>query len=241
MKFSRPSFCMLFCSVVCLCVCLCAVHPAGSQDTQVPGGRAGKSADKPVAQDKAKAKDKVEWISLFDGKTLKGWESTKFGGEGDVSVKNGQLILDFGVDLTGVHTKRKLPKINYEVELEAMRVEGSDFFCGFTFPVNDSFCSLIVGGWGGGVCGISSLDGLDASENETTTYRGFKKGTWYPVRVRVTEDKIQAWVEKKLIVDVKIKGKKLTVRSEVDLSRPFGFSSWQTSAALRKIRIRKLK
>ena len=205
MKFSRPSFCMLFCAVVCLCVCLCAVHPAGSQDAQVPVGRDGKpvatAKEKATAKDKAKDKAKVEWISLFDGKTLTGWESTKFGGEGDVSVKNGKLILDFGVDLTGVHTKRKLPKINYEVELEAMRVEGSDFFCGFTFPVNDSFCSLIVGGWGGGVCGISSLDGLDASENETTTYRGFKKGTWYPVRVRVTEDKIQAWVEKKLIVD----------------------------------------
>ena len=229
MKLSRPLSCML----VCALVSLGQVLTLWGQTTPKP------AADK-TASDAARTK-KMEWVSLFDGKTLKGWEKTKFGGEGDVTVKDGKLLLDFGADLTGVHTKQKLPKMNYEVELEAMRVDGSDFFCGFTFPVNDSFCSLIIGGWGGGVCGISSLDGLDASENETTTYRGFKKGVWYPVRVRVTPEKIEAWLEKKQIVDVKIKDKKISVRSEVDPSRPFGFSSWQTAAALRKIRIRKLK
>ena len=147
MKFNRPSCCLLLSAVVGLC----QMSVAGSQETQVRDGQADKSADKPT--DTGKSKDKVEWISLFDGKTLKGWEATKFGGEGDVTVKDGQLILDFGADLTGVHTKRKLPKINYEVELEAMRVDGSDFFCGFTFPVNDSFCSLIVGGWVAGFAG----------------------------------------------------------------------------------------
>ena len=49
----------------------------------------------------------------------------------------------------------EIPKINYEVALDAMRVSGSDFFCGLTVPVNDSFCSLIVGGWGGGLGGVS--------------------------------------------------------------------------------------
>jgi hypothetical protein len=226
---------------MCLLICLGLVPRASGQATQTPEAVDEKSSAKNKSVPGTSKTAKHQWVSLFDGKTLKGWEPTKFGGEGDVFVKDGKLILDFGADATGVHRKQKLPKINYEVELEAMRVEGSDFFCGFTFPVNDSFCSLIVGGWGGGVCGISCLDGLDASENETTTYRGFKKGVWYPVRVRVTSEKIEAWVEKKQIVDVKIKGKKITVRSEMDLSRPFGFATWQTSAALRKIRIRKLK
>jgi hypothetical protein len=130
--------------------------------------------------------------------------------------------------------------MNYEVELEAMRVDGSDFFCGLTFPVGKKHLSLIVGGWGGGVCGISSLDGNDASENETTTYRRFKNKTWYPVRLRVTEEKIEAWLEGKKIVDVKTKGKMLSLRVEVEPSKPFGFSTWQTTGALRKIRIREL-
>ena len=196
----------------------------------------GKAATNPDASKSQKKK----WISLFDGKSLKGWEITKFGGEGDVEVKEGQLILGLGSNLTGVHTRRKLPKINYEVELEAMRVDGSDFFCGLTFPVMKQHCSLILGGWGGGVCGLSSINFQDASENETTTYRQFEKGKWYKIRLRVAEKEIQAWIGKELIVDQEITGKKISTRIEVELSKPFGFCTWQTTGALRNIRIRKL-
>ena len=191
---------------------------------------------KPVAAPKP-----AKWISLFDGKTLKGWQKTKFGGEGKVEVKNGWLFLGYGANITGVHTKRKLPKINYEVRLDAMRFDGSDFFCGLTFPVGKKHLSLIIGGWGGGVCGISSIDDNDASENETTTYRMFKKKKWYSVRLRVTDTKIEAWLEGKKIVNLKTKGRKLSIRIEVEPSKPFGFSTWQTTGALRNIRIRSLK
>ena len=196
----------------------------------------GKAATK---SDDSKSQKK-KWISLFDGKSLKGWEITKFGGEGDVEVKEGHLILGLGSNLTGIHTRRKLPKINYEVELEAMRVDGSDFFCGLTFPVKKDHCSLILGGWGGGVCGLSSINFQDASENETTTYRKFEKGKWYKIRLRVAEKEIQAWIGKELIVDQEITGKKISTRIEVELSKPFGFCTWQTTGALRNIRIRKL-
>lgn len=194
---------------------------------------------KPATEKKPEQPEK-KWTSLFDGKTLKGWEVTKFGGEGEVLVKDGAIVLEFGADLTGIHTKRKLPKINYEVELEAQRFDGSDFFCGFTFPVKDDPCSLILGGWGGSVCGLSSIDRLDASENETTTYQTFKNKQWYHVRLRVTEKRISAWLDKKQIVKQDIDGRKISVRGEVDASRPFGFAAWQTTAALRKIRIREL-
>lgn len=190
---------------------------------------------KPVAAPKP-----FPWITLFDGKSLKGWQKTKFGGEGSIKVKKGAVILEVGSDMTGIHTKRKLPRINYEVQLEAKRVDGSDFFCGLTFPIGKSYASLIIGGWGGGVCGISSIDGNDASENLTTTYRRFKKGTWYPVRLKVTSTKLEAWLEGKQIVDIKTKGRKFSIRIEVEESRPFGFSTWQTTGALRNIRLRRL-
>ena len=185
-------------------------------------------------------RDEDGWISLFDGETLKGWEATEFGGEGDVKAEDGRIVLGTGNDLTGIHTERKLPKVNYEVELEAMRVDGSDFFCGLTFPVGESHCSLIVGGWGGGVCGLSSLDAQDASENETTSFREFKSGKWYPIRLRVTDKTISAWIEGKEILNQEITGRKLSVRAEVLPSKPFGVASWQTTAALRGIRIREL-
>jgi hypothetical protein len=193
-----------------------------------------------AAEEKTAGEKPDGWTSLFDGKTLAGWEASKFGGEGEVKVEDGAILLEIGNDLTGIHTNRKLPKVDYEVELDAKRVTGTDFFCGLTFPVGDSPCSLIVGGWGGGVCGLSSIDGQDASENETTSYRRFENGKWYHVRLRVTAKRIQAWIDKEEIVDQDIDGRKLGIRGEVEPSKPFGFASWQTTAALKNIRIRPL-
>ncbi len=177
---------------------------------------------------------------LFDGKTLKGWKVTNFGGEGDVSVEQGNMILGFGSFMTGVTYAGAdaLPTSNYEVVLEAQRVDGTDFFCGLTVPYHDSHFSLIVGGWGGGVVGISSIDGYDASENETTKYIPFKKGTWYCVRLRVTDKQIEAWIDEEQVVSCEIDGRKLTTRVEVDLSKPFGIAAFDTRAALRNIRLR---
>jgi len=182
-----------------------------------------------------------EWTPLFDGKTLTGWKVTQFGGEGTVEMQNGELRLGVGNDLTGVTIDRSIPRSNYEVTLDAQRVDGTDFFCGLTFPVKGDPCSLIIGGWGGGVCGLSSIDGLDASENRTTKYRKFENGRWYAIRLRVTDAKIEAWIDKEQIVDQELAEHTITIRAEVEPSKPFGLASYQTLAALRNIRIRTLK
>src|SRR5262249_28545450 len=143
-------------------------------------GATTKPADEKMAQGatptttKSEVAEEVSWRSLFDGKTLTDWKRTEYGGEGEPKVKDGTLVIPMGATLSGVNYTGKSPKMNYEVELEAMRVDGSDFFCGLTVPINDSSASLILGGWGGGVCGISSLDGEDAANNNTTTTRNFE-------------------------------------------------------------------
>ena len=91
-----------------------------------------------------------------------------------MTVENGTIVLGEGGDLTGVNFAGELPRMNYELSLEAKRVQGSDFFCGLTFPVGQECCTMIVGGWGGGLVGISSINGNDASENETTQIRKFE-------------------------------------------------------------------
>jgi hypothetical protein len=188
----------------------------------------------------ARKASKLKGTPLFDGKTLAGWKPTRFGGEGEVTVEDGKLLLEFGFSLTGVTYQREFPKMNYEVSLEAMRVDGIDFFCALTFPVDESHCSLIVGGWAGSVVGLSSIDGRDASENETTRYMSFKNGRWYRIRVRVTKHKIEAWIDDEKVVDQDIKGRRLDTRVEVDLSKPFGVCAWETRAAIRNIRLRRL-
>lgn len=213
--FSRYSCFPCYCSPICLAILMLV-------------GGAGAVADEP------------EWKPLFDGKTLKGWKITNFGGEGEVKVEDEQIIMAFGSSLTGITYEGEFPKTNYEIRLEAMRVDGNDFFCGLTFPVAESHCSFILGGWGGAVIGLSSIDDRDASENETTQYKKFESSQWYKIRLRVSPDKIEAWIDDKQWVDRDIVGRKITTRREVDLSKPLGISAYETRAALRKLQYREL-
>jgi hypothetical protein len=234
---SRRSFLVPAFAALALVACagvvpVCAVEaPAGS-------GTEGKSPDE--------AGD--AWHSLFDGKTLGPWKSTEFGGEGDVLVKDGAIALEFGASLTGVTLDptalpagQALPRSNYELRLEAQRVDGTDFFCGLTFPVKDAYCSLIVGGWGGTLVGLSSIDGEDASENKTRLSRAFKKATWYRIAVRVTDERIQAWIDGEPVIDQELKGRSVTIRPEVSLSKPLGICTWETRALLRNLEWRALQ
>lgn len=177
---------------------------------------------------------------LFDGSTLDGWEITNFGPQGPVYVSGGKIILDMGDGCTGITWKRNFPDINYEVTLEAMRIEGNDFFCGLTFPVGKDPCTLIVGGWGGTIVGLSTIDGMDASENETSSLRQFEKNRWYNIRLRVTETSIKAWIDNESVVDFTIGDEILSVRPEVELSKPFGIASWRTMAAIRNVRVERI-
>ena len=117
-----------------------------------------------------------------------------------------------------------------------MRVRGNDFFASLTFPVGDSFATWVMGGWGGDIVGISSIDGWDASDNETRSYFNFENGRWYALRLQVTDDRIQAWIDGQQVVNVNIKGRAISLRhGEIKLSAPFGFASYATEGRLRKI------
>ena len=177
---------------------------------------------------------------LFDGETLANWEITNFGAQGEVYVSEGEIVLGMGDGCTGITWKDSFPKVNYEISLEAKRIMGIDFFCGLTFPVKDDFCSFIVGGWAGAVVGLSTIDGLDASENETTTLMRFNKNEWYKIKLRVTSEKIEAWINKEKMVDIPYNGRQIGIRQEVALSCPFGIATWKTTGAVRNIYLRML-
>ena len=181
----------------------------------------------------------IDENSLFDGKTLDGWEVTQFGTQGPVDVYDGKIILNYGDGCTGINWTRDFPKVNYEVSLEAKKTSGNDFFCGMTFPVQEEYCSLIVGGWGGPVVGLSCIDGQDASDNETYILKRFDKNVWYKIKLKVTEQNISAWIDDEKLVDFDYEGHELYVRPEVELSKPFGICSWITTAELRNIRLEK--
>lgn len=197
----------------------------------------------------AKAPPAGEWQSLFDGKSLAGWAPSTFEGEGEVKVvekfkdDRAAIVIEPGVTLSGITTTRSasLPRMNYEITLEAMRISGGDFFCGLTFPVNKSACTFIVGGWGGTLTGISSIDHADASDNETTSGLVFEDNKWYRIRVRVTEERLEAWIDQEQMVNFEHKGRRISMRpGDIEKSQPLGIATYMTKAAIRDIRVRRL-
>jgi type 1 glutamine amidotransferase len=181
------------------------------------------------------------WRPLFDGKTLEGWKVTDFGGHGEVAIETNAIRLDTGVALTGVQFTNPTPAMNYEIAVEAMKLDGGDFFCGLTFPVSGTHCTFIVGGWGGSVVGISSVDGMDASENPTTKFMRLEDKRWYKIRVRVSEERIECWIDDDRMIDQPIKGRKVSMRpGEIEKSEPFGIATYQTTALIRSVKIRSI-
>jgi hypothetical protein len=142
--------------------------------------------------------------------------------------------------LSGITWSGEVPRQTYELSLDAQRAEGNDFFCGLTFPVGEDPCSLIVGGWGGGVVGLSSIDGEDAAHNATTVYKEFKAGRWYAIRVQVTPKRIVCFIDGERLVDQPLEGHRLSVRDEVLPSRPLGIATYCTTALVKNIRWRPL-
>jgi len=181
------------------------------------------------------------WLPLFDGKTLQNWKETPFPSRGTVQVKDG--VIELGqARSTGITYTGQFPKSNYEIRYQAVRRQGHDFFAALTFPVKDSFCAFINGGWGGTVVGLSNLDGDDASENDSSTMKEFVNGRWYAFRLAVTDDRIQVWIDDVLVIDADISGgRRVDLRfDDGDLSTPLGLSSYATAAGLRNIEYRPL-
>jgi len=179
----------------------------------------------------------IDKNALFDGETLDGWKITEYGTQGPVLVTDGKIVLNYGDGCTGVTWEKDFPKVNYEVTLEAQKTSGNDFFCGITFPVYNEFCSLIVGGWGGPVVGLSCIDSEDAAHNFTRILKKFDKNVWYKIKLQVTREKITAWIDDEKLVDFSYPGHRLSLRAEVVLSKPFGLFTWETTGEIRNIRM----
>jgi len=97
----------------------------------------------------------------------------------------------------------------------------------------------VTGGWGGDIVGLSSIDGWDASDNETRSYFNFQNGRWYAFRLRVTPERIRAWIDEQPVINVGIAGRSIGLRpGDIKLSAPFGFASYGTTGVLRKIEYR---
>jgi Domain of Unknown Function (DUF1080) len=178
---------------------------------------------------------------LFDGKSLDGWKKTESFKAGDVKVEEGTILMEAGGPMSGVtSTRTDLPTSNYELTFEAKRLSGDDFFAAATFPVGKSYITLVNGGWGGSVTGLSCLNGADASENETRRFVKYQNDQWYQFRVRVTDEVIRCWVGKEEVVAVNYRDVQVKTRLETRANQPLGFATYRSRGAVRGVEIRAL-
>jgi hypothetical protein len=185
------------------------------------------------------ATDEVEgeWTTLFDGTNLSKWQAGVYGDSSELELSTDGAIIPQGVPLSGITYLGEPPAGSYQLEVQATRVYGADFFLGITFPVRDEHLTLVLGGWGGGLCGLSCIDGADASENATRTYRDFPNGKRQTVLIEVTAERVRAFANGERLVDTSIVGKQLGLRAEVTPSKPLGVASFATRTVLHSVKV----
>ena len=184
-----------------------------------------------------------EWVALFDGKSLRGWEvpeGGEFAGHGPVYVDRGRLVLSRGQRRTGLAWTGEFPTVDYELVLELRRDEGQEF-CAMLLPFGSERGSWIIGGWAGTMSGLSRLDKRSASVNDTKLVKGYETGRWYRARLRVTEAKVEAWVDDEKTVDVSRAGRRFVQPEWLPLAQPFVLNTFRATLSARSIRLRLLE
>ena len=126
------------------------------------------------------------------------------------------------------------------MDYEARRLSGRDFFAAATFPVGKSYATFVNGGWGGSVTGVSSLNGADASENETGKYYRYENNRWYRFRIQVTAEVVRCWIDDQAVVAVEHRDRQVATRVESRSSQPLGFASYESGGAVRTVEVRPL-
>ena len=168
------------------------------------------------------------------------WE----GVSGGAVEEEGEILrIGWGEAMTAAKWTGEVPQAPFELELEARRVDGTDFFCAVTFPARgaDECLTLVIGGWGGATVGISSIDGKDASENGTRKLMAFETGVWYRIKLLREGERIAVWINGEKVIDVETTGKQLSLRpGPVSDCAPFGLATWQTTGEVRGMRYRGL-
>lgn len=182
---------------------------------------------------------KNQKVVLFDGKKLGYWKKSNFVHPGKIEVVDSAIVLGMGGYMTGISWTGPVVSMNYEINLDAKRVEGDDFFCGLTFPYGETVCSFIAGGWGGLTTGLSNINEEDASENETSNWMYFNNNQWYHIRLQVTPENINVWIDDRQMVELETTGKRIDIRSEMSACVPLGLATYWTAAAVKNITVQR--
>jgi len=197
----------------------------------------------PEAEPRGEAPKAGGWRSLFDGKTLRGWRKStrgKFARPGAVLVEDGAIVVGGGRPWTAVVCTQKLPTLDYELELEARRVNGLEDFCDMLFPVGTGYGRLMAGGDGGGRLAVSVKTPVAEGEGTVRTWRRFHSDRWYRLRLRVSRARFEVFVDDQRLLDAPTASTGVELRDGYEDLVPLGIFTWNTRSHVRNIRFRRL-
>ncbi|MBM4038766.1 MAG: DUF1080 domain-containing protein, partial [Planctomycetes bacterium] len=184
------------------------------------------------------------WEELFDGKTLNGWRVSEghYAAKGcQAKVEKGQILLDSAARMNAIVWTGRFPTDDYELGLETKALRGPWACCYIVFPVAASQATLHFQGvhaaW------VSCVDGEE--KNPISTRRGVSLPSrqWCKVLLRVCRGTVQVWVEGEKVIDFPTAGHTLSLRADIADAKltPLALFTWDEPAALRSIRLRRLK
>jgi hypothetical protein len=194
-----------------------------------------------------KAEPARKW-DLFAADQVQHWKAADMPDAGKAEVRDGEAVISPGGPMSGLQydnwERGGFPLRDYTVSYEAMRVDGGDFFAALIFPVRsiETCVTLIVGGWGGGLVGISSIDGDDASNNSTRSEQNFENGKWYRLKLEVRDDEIKAWIDNRIVINTSIKGRTIGLRpGYIEKCAPFGLATFGSTGRVRGLVVEDLQ
>ena len=184
------------------------------------------------------------WVSLFDGKSLKGWRLATgqlYSGHGRAVASDGQITLNRGNPMTGIVWSGEFPQTDFELAAEARALAGKGV-CGIVFPVGDTHSRLIVGGGLGDMVALIRVNGRPSTGNPSTRRFECERGHWYDIRIRVTGASVAAWVGGQQVVDLDPRRYRLGLADDSASVTPVALMTTRYSTtAFRNVRFRRLK
>lgn len=87
---------------------------------------------------------------------------------------------------------------------------------------------------------LALVDGILGHVNPTFMRMDFQRDRWYRVRLRVTQARIEAWIDDKKVITIETAARRFTLDGRDEPLRPLGLHSWGSTTALRDIRLRRL-
>jgi hypothetical protein len=193
------------------------------------------------------SESKPQRWEMLEAAMLPQWVAVAIEGAGKPQMGPGEFVLPEGAPMTAVRfggwESIGLPVVDYAIEYEAMRVAGQDFFGAVTFPIRSlkTCATLVNGGWGGGLVGISNIDEQSANENATRGEHRFVNGQWYRFRLEVRSEEIRGWLDGRLIINASLKARTISLRAgDIERCAPFGLATYGTTGKVRGLVVERL-